>query len=223
MSSYRNQINYAIKAQLTGQTVAGFSVFTSLDRPLNPESDLPAIIVYTMSARRGAQDYGNSLIPRTVTVAIEGAVTASPATALIAAADLVDQIETAIENDPTLGNLVTDSKWRQSISDVSSHGSVTMGVCIVEYDVDIMTNAKPDGAYEFPETPLDALPTQVFIAPNSTPAAYSNPDGETPLSDADLAEILGHDVTIQYPPKNPTDSPCPDGSCDVPAWQGDPQ
>jgi hypothetical protein len=195
MSSYRTQIKQAIKTQLTGETVAGANVLTSLDRPLNPEHDLPAIIVYTMAARRGSQDYGNSLIPRTVTIAIEGAVSASPQSALSAAEALVDQIETAMEADPTLGQLVTDTKWRQSISDVSSHGSTTMGVCIVEYDVDMMTNLKPDGAYEQPAIPLDELPEEVIISPNQTPVAYVDLPVGTELTDEVLA-IIGEGMKL---------------------------
>jgi hypothetical protein len=223
MSSYRNQINDAIKAQLDGQTVAGSQIYTSLDRPLDPERDLPAIMIYTMAARRGPEDYGNALIPRTVTIAIEAAICADPGAAMEAAQDIADEIETAMEADPTLGKLVNDTKWRQTISDVSSHGSTVMGVCVVEYDVDIFTNAKPDGFYEYPEIPLTELPTEIIINPKQTPAEYAYPPDQAPYDDERLNELLGQDVTIApYPVKN-TDPLCNDGSCEVPAWSGDPE
>jgi hypothetical protein len=222
MSSYRTQIKQAIQTQLTGQTIAGSNVLTKLDRKLNPEHDLPAIIVYTMAARRGSQDYGNSLIPRTLTIAIEAAVSSNSNDALTAAEDFADQIESAIEADPTLGNLVTDTRWRQSISDVSSAGSTVMGVCIVEYDVDVMTNLKPEGFYANPEIPLEELPTKVVISAFPSAAEYASPPAGTELTDEVLSIINGQDVTIPPRPITPpADSPCRDGSCDVPAWQGD--
>jgi len=84
-NSYRTRINAAIQAQLTGETVAGDSVHVSLDRPLSPESDLPAILIYTQAARRGPVDYGNSLIPRVVHVTIEAAISSDPLNAINAA------------------------------------------------------------------------------------------------------------------------------------------
>jgi hypothetical protein len=106
--SYRSDIADAIKAQLEGQTdAADDSIFTCLERPLGPD-DLPAIVIYTMTSRRGESSAGSSVIPRVVTVAIEAAVSSAPASAQSAAEALAEDIEAAMDADRTLGNLVEE-------------------------------------------------------------------------------------------------------------------
>lgn len=197
MSSYRNQINEAIKTQLTGKTIAGDSVFTSLTRRIDPTRDLPAIMIYTIGSVRGAKDYGNTIIPRMVTVAIEAAVSTTEATALEQAQDFADAIEQAMEADLTLGHVVNDVVWRRTMSDATSHGSTILGVCILEYDVEIMTNLKPDSAYEFGEDGFTEPPGLIF--------------SET--------EILPPDFPAK--PQKPADTACGPDGCDLPAWGGE--
>lgn len=194
MTSYRQQINQAIKAQLTGKTIAGSTIFTSLDRPLDPEADLPAIMVYTMASRRGPENYNDAVMTRLVSIGIEAAVVAAPGAELAAAEALADSIEEAMEADRSLGRLVNDCQWQQTISDVTSHGRVCMGVCMLQYQVEILTNQRPDNAFEFNDDGFTAPPTQVYTVPNVVP----QPDGSIP-----------------------DDCVCGPDGCDIPAWKGE--
>ena len=202
MTSYRKQINDAVQAQLLGKTVAGANVLTSLDRPLNPATDLPAVMIYSMSSRRGKEDYGRAVIPRVVTLGIEGAVKSTPGNEIGDAEALAEAIEEAMEADPTLGMLVNDCRWQQSMSDATSHGSHVMGVCLLQYEVEILTHHVADGANEFSDDGFLVPPTEVRTAPDA-----------------------GANTDI-YPP--PTEAPgyapgqaCGPGGCDIPAWEGE--
>jgi hypothetical protein len=194
MTSYRTQVNTAFKAALNGRTVAGPRVHTALDRALSP-SDLPAILIYTQAAKRGPQDYGNSLIPRMLTVTIEAALEATPEAAMVQAEALVESIEAAIEADPTLGNVVQDCRWQQSVADVSSMGKVTLGVGLLAYDVTILTHERPPEAFGIGDDGFDQPPATVFTAPD---AHAANP----------------------FPALHPEFECGPDG-CNVPAWGGE--
>lgn len=198
MSSYRAQVNNAMKAALLGQTVAQQSVFTSLDRPLHP-SDLPAIIVYAQGARRGPQDYGNSLIPRMLDVTIECAVQAAPETAQAQADALVDAIEELIEADPTLGNVVQNTVWQRSLSDVASHGTSTLGVGLLQYEVTILTSERLPEAFGIGDDGFTGTPTVVYTLPDVTgPGLFQG---------------------VQPDPS----APCGPEGCDLPAWGGEVQ
>lgn len=194
--SYRTQIAAALKSRLLSQTPAGANVFTSLDRPLTPE-DLPAIVIYTMSARRGSESYGDALIPRVVTVNIEAAIQSTPATALADAEQLADAIETVIEADPTLAHVVNDCVWQQTLTDVSAHGSVTLGVVLLEYEVTMFTNAVSPGAFEPTDDGFTGVPTIVHSSPDVTAPGF--PDA-----------IRGD-----------FDTACGPDGCDLPAWGGE--
>jgi hypothetical protein len=175
MSSYRKQVAQAFSAVLTGKTVAEARVFTKLDRPLTP-ADLPAIAVYASEARRGAQDYGNSLIPRVLTVTVEGAVRATPEAALDGADDLVDAIEALIEADPSLGNVVNNTRWQRSITDVTSMGRDTIGVCLLQYEVEMLTNVREPDAFGVGDDGFSATPAVVFTLPDTTAPAGQRRD-----------------------------------------------
>lgn len=193
MTSYRNQITDAIKAQLTGKTIAGAQVFTSLDRPLDPSKDLPAIMVYAQSSRRGKEDYGNSIIPRMVTVSIEAAVASSAGQELADVETLADEIEAAMEADRSLGLLVNDTEWQQTLTDVTSHGKTPMGVCLLQYSVEMLTNQRPDNAFEFNDDGFTSPPTSVQSVPNVVPPAGHQPEGNL----------------------------CGPEGCNIPAWEGE--
>lgn len=198
MSAYLQTAAEAFRAALLGNTAAGQRVLTRLDRPLSPTAaDLPAIIVYANQARRGSQDYGNSLIPRELVVNIEGAVVAMPETALDEAQALVDQIETLIEADPSLAGAVNACRWQRSIADVSSVGSATLGVCLLQYDVEMLTSVRQPEAFGIGDDGFDAPPRIVRTVP-----------------DHDTAPI-GYPIT-----PDPRFACGPDG-CAPPAWGGE--
>lgn len=209
---YRSLIAAALKARL--DTIAGVQAFDKLDRPLQM-SDLPAAIIYTPTARRGPQTEGNHLIQRLVQVSIEAAVEASPATALGAAEALGAQIEQAIEADASLGNLVDNTEWQSTITDVSSFGEKTLGVVLLEYTVAMFTQRIPDDED-------GVIPSQVFINAIPTPQAYVEPLDDARL---DPMQLVPSDITEQSinpsQPAMPVQSACEGGSCDIGAWQGD--
>lgn len=212
MSSYREAINQAVKAQLTGKTIAGTRIFTSLDRPLDPQTDLPAIMVYTTTSRRGRDDMGNGLIPRLVTVVIEAAVLADPGVEISAAEGFADEIETAMDADRSLGLVVNDCQWQQAATDATSHGAVTMGAAILQYEVEIFTNVKPDGAYEDGDDGFTAPPSHIEVSPLPVPIP---PEWEgAPNED--------HFFDTVEPPLIPNpDTACGPDGCDIPAWAGE--
>lgn len=190
MSSYRQQAAAAFSACLMGNTAAGSRVFTKLDRTLSP-SELPAIMVYASDARRGPQDYGNSMVPRVLTVTIEGAVQSTPADALDAADALVDTIEALIESDPSLGNVVNDTRWQRSTTDVTAVGQHTLGVCLLQYEVEMLTHLRGPEAFAIADDGFAGTPVVVFSVPDTTkpkikdeitpdPALDCGPDGCAP-------------------------------------------
>lgn len=212
MSSYRDAINQAVKAQLTGKTIAGDRIFTSLDRLLDPATDLPAIMVYTTTSRRGRNDLGNGLIPRLVNVVIEAAVVAGAGLEIGAAEAFADEIETAIEADRSLGLVVNDCQWQQAATDATSHGSVTMGAAIVQYEVEIFTHVKPDGAYEPGDDGFTAPPTEIQVGPLPVPVP---PEWLGELNDDEFFQTTN-------PPLVPDpDTACGQNGCDIPAWRGE--
>lgn len=194
--SYREDIANAAKAVLLGKTDAGDKIMTSLDRKLDPEKDLPAVMVYCGPARRGPEDYGQSLIPRQVTLIIECATRAPAMQELQAAAQFAEQIEAAMDADRSLGNVVNDSRWQQTMPDVTSHGAVTMGVAIIQYEVEILTNQRPDWHFEFNDDGFTAPPSTVQTVPGIVPPADDIP-----------------------PP--PPDTACGPNGCNIPDWAGE--
>lgn len=196
MTSYRTQIKDAIKAQLTGKTIAGAQIFTSLDRQLDPENDLPAILVYTQDSRRGPEDFGKSVTPRVVTITLEAATLGQALSEMDAAEAFADQIEVAMEGDRTLGKLVENCVWQHTMTDVTSHGSREIGVCLLEYQVTMLTNPVAAGAWEYHDDGFTEPPHHVQTVPNVVP-----PPGSLP----------------------PDDSLCGPDGCDIPAWAGEVQ
>ena len=196
MTSYRQQIKDAIKAQLSGKTIAGEQIFTSLDRQLDPENDLPAIMVYTQEARRGPEDYGKSVTPRVVTITIEAATLGQPLAEMDAAEVFADEIEKAMEADRTIGKLVENCLWQQTMTDVTSHGAREIGVCLLQYEATMLTNPLPDGGWEYGDDGFTEPPATVQTVPDVVPPDYGLP---------------------------PDDSLCGPDGCDIPAWNGEVQ
>ena len=193
---YRADIRAAVRAMLLGNTPAADRVFVRLDRPLNPATDLPAIVIYTTMAKRSGESNGNALIPRVVTVSIEAALQASPEAAIDLAEAMAETIEDLIEADPSLGNLVRNCTWRQSISDTSGQGAQTLGVALVEYDVEFDTQRLPDDAF----TGDDGFTTPPTVV-------ISDPIPRGP----------------GFPDQLTSDSLCGPDGCDIPAWGGERQ
>ena len=166
--SYRAQVKDAIKAVLMGKTIAGDNIKTGLDRPLTPE-DLPVVVIYITAAKRGQQEYGRSLTPRTLTVSIEAALnTASYFTAESDAENFGERVEELLDEDRSLLNQVHDSKWLECYSDVSSLGEKTIANVVLEYEVEIMTGEKEAEDFLVEDDGFDEVPTLVFPRPNPT-------------------------------------------------------
>lgn len=206
--SYRTDIKDAIQAQLAAaDALSDATIITVLDRQLTP-ADMPAIIIYTLASRRGAESFGETTIPREVVVAIEAAVSSTPSSAETDAEVLAEAIENALDADKTLGNVVKTCEWQETVTDVNSVGDVTLGVVLLQYLVSMHTNQKPDGTFEFSDDGFAQPPTEVY--------AYSDPV-------ADEYEVeLGDDIAaILAAPEMETESACEDGSCAIDAWMGD--
>lgn len=191
--SYRKIIAEAAREKLLGKTIAGDNIYTSLDRQLAPDKDLPALMIWTGASRRGQEDYGQAIIPRRVTLNIEGGVLAPAFEQFAAAEALAESIEIVMDGDRSLGQIVNDCTWQQTISDATSHGAHTMGVCIVQYEVEIFTHVKPDGYFELGDDGFTQPPSIVHTVP---------------------------DVVMPSPP-DPDGSLCGPDGCDIPAWGGE--
>ena len=170
-NNYRAQAAEAFRARLLGGTPAGANVHTKLDRAMRPD-ELPALLVYANDARRGPQDYGNSVVPRVLSVTIEGAVQADAASALDAADALVEAVELLIEADPSLGNAVQNTRWQRSMTDVTSHGQTTLGVCLLQYDVEMLTHMRTPDAFGVGDDGFSGTPVVVYTLPDTTPPLY---------------------------------------------------
>lgn len=211
--SYRDAIAQGIKAALAGKLadagvpVADDAIFTSLDRPLNPEHDFPAAIIYTLDSRRGPQDYGNSLTPRIVDVAIELGVVGTHLDALARAQVLADQVEDLLRADQSLGGLVNRIQWRETVSDQWSVGAgaggTTVGVSLLQYEVDIYTQEVDPHLLEPVDGP-ETIPGSVVVCGHPVP-----PDEFDPMTGGDRSPIGGAPVCD------------PVHGCDLPAYGGD--
>jgi len=94
---------------------------------------------------------------------------------------------------------------------VSSLGSTVMGVCIVEYDVEMLTNEKPDSAFEFIDDGFVNPPSEVIIQPDVVLLDFDvvEPDGQL-RPPPDLSNSVAADPPL-----------CGPNGCDIPAWSGD--
>lgn len=197
-TSYRTAVREAVKAQLSGRIgIDDDKIITKPHRPLTPE-ELPAVIIFVDTAKRGAgSDSGRSYVPREVSVVIEAAISSTADAAQDAAEALAESIEDAMEADPTLGNVVNDTRWLESLSDVAGASKTVLGVVSCTYMVSILTHQKPNEFVEFNDDGFDQPPTHVFSNPHP-----QNPDIIDPI----------------IPPDNAV---CSENGCDIPDWQGE--
>lgn len=178
-TSYRTQAANAVQATLLGNTVAGNRVYTKMDRPLQPD-ELPAILIYAQRAVRGAEDYGNSIIPRVMEVTIEVALQATPETALDQADLLVQAIEDLIEADPSLGHVVNNTRWRESVTDTTMTGKTTLGVGLLRYEVEVLTSMREPDAFGIGNDGFDGVPVTVYSVPGASMARLREPVAPDP-------------------------------------------
>lgn len=231
---YRQTIRDAVRARLTAAaTLAGPNVFTSRARPILEilQKREAVLSIYTEDETSASSPDGHNLV-RTLTISIEGAVGGGDDLDDVLD-DFAEQVEAAIDSDPTLGTLLSEEMELQATtSQISARGNQQVGAFRMDYGCTYITGdlAAPvvDGLW--PEHPL---PTEVTINPRPTPQAYVQPvnsaDVRPPAAPTiwgDEPEIVPNQITLDVvsparapePPK----AACADGSCDIPAWTGDP-
>lgn len=211
----RQQIRDAVAARLlAASTAAGSNVFTSRARPILEilQRKEAVLSVYTgdETSRRSPDGH---LLDRTLTVSIEGAAGGGDDLDDVLD-DFAQEVEAALDADPTLGGLLHDDlELTATSSEISARGNVQVGAFRMDYECRYLTQRIDPGE-------PGVLPTEVIITGTPTPQAYVQP-----LDDArmDPPAIVPADVAQAVPSQPPlaATSVCVDGSCDVPAWQGD--
>jgi hypothetical protein len=203
---YRQRIRDAVAAALTAaNTGAGANVFTSRARPileiLQKRESVLSVYTADESAQRGPDGY---LSTRTLTVSIEGMAGGGDDLDDILD-DLALQVETAIDADRTLGGLLHDELVLESTgSEITARGNQQVGAFRMDFECTYLAERDQSAIEEalWPERPL---PTEVFVTPVPTPAAYRS--------------------TLEKPDSTAIESAlsvaCEDGSCSVPAYGGD--
>lgn len=194
MNYYRQTIAEAFKAVLIDKTAAEQRVYTKMTRAINP-SETPAILIYATDAKRGDVDMGNSVVPRVVTVTIEGAASSTPDAALDLADSLADAIEAIIEANPTLGNVVQECRWQRTTTDATRLDQHTLGVFLLQFEVDMLTESRQP--YPFADDGIERMPHTVYTLPDTEGAELFDP------------------VTPSTP------APCGPDGCAPPAWGGE--
>lgn len=196
---YRQRIRDAVAERLANaETLAGPNVFTSRARPILEilQKREAVLSVYTADETSQRSRDGH-LLERTLTVSIEAA--AGGGDDLDDVLDvLAEQVEAAIDADPTLGFLLSDDmELTATTSEITARGNQQVGAFRMDFEAKYLTQ-------RITEQP-GVLPTQVFVNPTPGPDAYrqvfEQPESQPPES---------------------VQSVCDDGSCNVPAWSGDP-
>jgi hypothetical protein len=129
----RQAIRTAIQNILSGKTSAETRVFrtrfTSFKR-----NELPAIGIYLLSETSDAQDSAPREYLRKATVAIEGIVRVSdqPDDEVD---DLAEEIETAMNVDPTLFGAASDSTLTATEMEVFENGDQHIGAIRLQYEI----------------------------------------------------------------------------------------
>jgi len=166
--------------------------------------------IYTAdeSSKKSPDGY---LMERTLTVSIEGVAGGGD--------DLDDtldtftqQVEAAVNADPTLGGLLTEELELVSTnSEITARGNQQVGAFRMDYECGYLTERGVDASLG-PEPPT---PTEVTINLRPSSAAYVPPsDGITPST-------IDTDVIAPSRPPESVQSACDEGSCAIPAWTGD--
>lgn len=190
---YRQTIRDAVADLLTeADTAAGANVFTSRSRPIleilqKRESVLSVYTGDETSRRTGDGKYR----VRTLTISIEGAAGGGDDLD-DALDDLALEVETAIDADLTLGNLLNEEmELTATSSEISSKGNMQVGAFRLDYQCSYMTLIAAETGTEF-------LPDLVYVRPIPSGDAY----------------------TEVFQPIQPIDG-CEDGVCDPDAYGGD--
>lgn len=170
---YRQRIRDAVAARLTAAgTLAGANVFTSRARPILEilQKREAVLSVYTAD-ETSVRDPDGYLLRRTLVVSIEGA--AGGGDDLDDYLDLMtEQVEAAIDADPTLGALLTDEmELTATASEISARGNQQVGAFRMDYECVYLSDRGVDAGLG-PEPPL---PTSVTINSEPIPDAYVRP------------------------------------------------
>lgn len=220
---YRQRIRDAVKTLLTAaSTDAGANVFTSRARPVLEILQRREMVlsIYTADETSTQNNDGHHL-ERTLTVSIEGM--AGGGDDLDDILDtLAEQVEAAIEADTTLGTLLSQELELESTSsEITARGNQQVGAFRMDYTCSYITEpaTNPDDEL-WPEQPI---PTEVNTSMRPSADAYVLGNG---LAEAKPPEIVPVTIDVVSPSQPPetTPNPCKDtGSCDIGAWQGDPE
>lgn len=170
---YRQRIRDAVAARLAAAgTLAGANVFTSRARPILEilQKRESVLSVYTAD-ENSDRDPDGYLLRRTLVVSIEGA--AGGGDDLDDHLDLMaEQVEDAINADPTLGALLTDEMvLTATASEISAKGNQQVGAFRMDYECVYLSERGVDAGLG-PEPPL---PNSVHINSDPTPDAYVRP------------------------------------------------
>ena len=222
---YRQRIRDAVAERLTAAgTLAGTNVFTSRARPILEilQKRESVLSVYT-AEETSDRDPDGHLLRRTVVISIEGA--AGGGDDLDDHLDtMAEQVEAAIDTDPTLGTLLTDEMvLTATASEISAKGNMQVGAFRMDYECTYLSDRGVDAGLP----PAPPPPTEVHINSYPTPEAYVSPlvPGariEPPLdpsiwgTDADISPN-DVDLSVVAPSRAP-EPPKPSCSGD---WAGD--
>lgn len=218
---YRQQIRDAMKARLlAANTLAGPNVFTSRAKPVLEilQKREAVLSVYTAdeSSTRSPDGY---LLERTLTVSVEGMAGGGDDLDDVLD-DMAKQVEDAIAADPTLNMLLSDElDLTSTTSEITARGNMQVGAFRLDFDCKYLTERGVEAGWG----PAPPLPTEVTINPVPTPIAYVQPLNSAQAAPPDIvpSEIL-QDVVAPSRAPEPAKTACEDGSCDLPAWTGDP-
>lgn len=138
MSHVRQQIREQVATTVTGLSTTGSNVFQSRVYPLQ-DSNLPALLVYSISEDSNADVMGSTLVAqRDLNIVIEGYVKATTDFD-----DTVDticaEVEAAMGTDRTLNNLAKFSQLVGTEINYNGEGESPVGVVTLTYAVQYRT------------------------------------------------------------------------------------
>jgi hypothetical protein len=216
---YRQRIRDAVAQRLlAANTLAGTNVFTSRARPVLEilQRQQMVLSVYTSDESSTDSPDGYNRV-RTLTVSIEGM--AGGGDDLDDVLDnLAEQVEAAIDDDDTLGTLLTEPMELQStVSEITARGNQQVGAFRMDFSCDYMTAAASATATEDALWPERPLPTEITTNLVPTPDAY------VPVIGGIRPATIEHHIVSPARPLISDEPACADGTCAVPAWTGDPK
>ena len=172
---YRQRIRETLAIRLAAaETLAGPNVFTSRARPILEilQKREAVLSVYTADETSARSPDGH-LLTRSLTVSVEAA--AGGGDDLDAILDhLAEQVEAAIDADPTLGGLLSDDlELTATTSEISARGNQQVGAFRMDFEAKYLTERGVDAALG-PEPPT---PTNITISGTLTDQQYSKNGG----------------------------------------------